>query len=29
MITAEEIKRMVERGESYNVDFKVTVLQKV
>lgn len=29
MITAEDIKRMVERGESYNVDFKVTVPQKV
>ena len=24
MITAEDIKRMAERGESYNVDFKVT-----
>lgn len=29
MITAEDIKRMAERGESYNVDFKVTVPQKV
>ena len=28
MITAEDIKRMAERGESYNVDFKVTVPQK-
>src|SRR5574344_1840695 len=29
MITAEEIKRMAERGESFNVDFKVVVPQKV
>ena len=29
MITAEDIKMMVQRGESYNVDFKVTVPQKV
>jgi len=29
MITAEDIQRMVERGESYNVDFKVAVPQKV
>lgn len=29
MITAEDIKRMAERGESYNVDFKVSVPQKV
>ena len=29
MITAEDIKIMAERGESYNVDFKVTVPQKV
>ncbi len=29
MITAEEIKRMAERGESFNVDFKVSVPQKV
>ena len=29
MITAEEIKRFAERGESYKVDFKVTVPQKV
>ena len=29
MITAEDIKRMAERGESYNVDFKVAVPQKV
>lgn len=29
MITAEDIKMMARRGESYNVDFKVTVPQKV
>ena len=29
MITSEEIKLMAERGESYNVDFKVTVPTKV
>lgn len=29
MITAEEIKRMAERGESFNVDFKVAVPPKV
>ena len=29
MITAEDIKRMAERGETYNVDFKVLVPQKV
>jgi ATP-dependent DNA helicase RecG len=29
MITSEDIKRMAERGESYNVDFKVAVPQKV
>lgn len=29
MITAEEIKRMAERDESFNVDFKVVVPQKV
>ena len=29
MISAEEIKNLAERGESYNVDFKVTVPQKV
>lgn len=29
MITAEDIKRMIARGESYNVDFKVAVPQKV
>lgn len=29
MITAEEIRAMAERGESYNVDFKVTVPPKV
>ena len=29
MITADDIKMMVQRGESYNVDFKVTVPQKV
>ncbi len=29
MITAEEIKRMAERGESYNCDFKVAVPPKV
>lgn len=29
MITAEDIKRMTERGESYTVDFKVTIPQKV
>lgn len=29
MITAEEIKRLAEGGESYNVDFKVAVPQKV
>ena len=29
MITAEDIKKMAERGESYNVDFKVVVPQKV
>lgn len=25
MITAEEIKQIAKRGESFNVDFKVTV----
>ncbi len=29
MITVEEIKRMAERGESFNVDFKISVPQKV
>ena len=29
MITADDIKMMARRGESYNVDFKVTVPQKV
>ena len=29
MITAEDIKIMAERGESFNVDFKVAVPQKV
>jgi ATP-dependent DNA helicase RecG len=29
MITSEEIKRLAEKGESYNVDFKVAVPQKV
>lgn len=29
MITPEDIKRMAKRGESYNVDFKVAVPQKV
>lgn len=29
MITAEDIKMMARRGESYNVDFKVTAPQKV
>ena len=29
MITAEDIKKLADRGESYKVDFKVAVPQKV